>query len=197
MSKKGFTLIELIMVLVLISIVAAVAAPALFRGTSEISVLAFAKKAGEDIRYAQALAMKRHNLDTPSSSSPSFRYRIRFNVADANCAGANQYAIVNDADYDGTWGENPNGSGVVESARNPATGETYFCVKLDSGDFAGFTVAADFGGSVPGIIEFDTLGIPYDSDGSKLTASKTAVISKGGSSSSITITPNTGMVTVQ
>lgn len=196
-GEKGFTLIELIMVIVLISIVAAAVSPFIFRGTNPVSVGAFARKVKDDIRYAQTLALLRSNLDTPDASNPTFSYRIKFNTADANCTGTNQYAIVNDADSNGTWGENPNASGSVESARNPASGADYFCVQLDSGDYNGFTVSADFGGSVPGVLEFDNTGTPYDSDGIKLTAAKTLTVARGSETMTITVTPNTGMVALQ
>lgn len=197
MDNRGFTLIELILVIVLVSIVAALAAPVIFGGRGRLTTAAMAAKVKDDIRYTQSLAMQRNRLDTPNATNPSFTYRIRFNVPDANCPGADQYTIVNDADNNGTWGENPNSSGVVESARVPATGASYFCVQLVSGDYKGFTISADFGGSVPGILEFDGSGIPYNSDHVKLAAMKSIIISKDGVTSTATVTPNTGMVTVQ
>lgn len=197
MGSRGFTIIELIMTVLLAALLAAVAVPYLFRGQAPITVSAFARKVADDMRYAQSLAMMRSNLDTPQASNPYFIYRIRFNVADANCPGTNQYTIVNDADNNGTWGQNPNGAGVIESGRYPATGSPYFCVQMDSGDFAGQVVSADFGGTAPGVLAFDSLGVPYDSDGAPLTAQKTVTVSKGGETASVTITPNTGLVAVQ
>lgn len=197
MGRNGFTLIELVMVLVLAGIIAAVASPFLFKGSVAITVPAFAAKVLDDIRYAQNRSMMRSNLDTPEVNNPVFYYRIRFNVADANCTGTNQYTIVNDADNNGTWGENPNSAGVTESAREPSKGADYFCVQMDSGDYAGFTIAADFGGSVPSVLQFDSLGVPYDSDGARIVALKTVTVSKSGESASITITPNTGHAALQ
>lgn len=192
--KKGFTVIELIMVMVVVAILAAAAAPSLLKGSGSVSALAFAKKLRSDIRYAQTLAMHRHRLDTPASANPEFRYRIRFNVADPGCPYAAQYNIVNDADNNGLWGEDPNGGGAVESARNPSTGDAYFCVRLDSGDFSGFTIGADFGGAEPGTLEFDTYGRPYDSDKTPLAASVAVTITRAGESASVAIAPNTGRV---
>lgn len=197
MDNKGFTIIELVMVIILVAVVAVAASPLIFRGTESVTTAAFAGKIRDDIRYTQSLALLRSRLDTPTATNPTFAYRIRFNVADANCSGTNQYTIVNDADNNGTWGENPNASGTIESARNPATGEEYFCVQLDSGTYAGFTVSANFGGAVAGILEFDNFGIPYDSDRAKLTAAKSVAVSKGSESMTITVTPNTGLSAIQ
>lgn len=197
MGEKGFTIIELIMTMLLAAILAAVAAPYLFRGQAPLTVPAFARKVADDIRYAQSLAMLRGGLDTPQTTNPYFLYRIRFNVADANCPGASQYAIVSDADNNGAWGEFPNGSGQVESGRLPSTGAEYFCVSMESGDYAGFTIAADFGGSIPGALSFDSLGVPLDSDGAGLTAVKTITVSRGGESALITVTPKTGFTAAQ
>lgn len=194
---KGFTILELIMVIALIAIVSAIAAPMLLRGSNPVAAGALARKVRDDIRYAQSLAFLRSNLDTPNVTNPVFMYRMRFNVADPNCPGANQYTIVYDANGNGAWGENPNGGGVVESAKDPATGKDYFCVQLDSGAYAGFTISANFGGTTPGVLQFDTNGIPYDSDNVMLTAPKTVTVAKGTDSVTLTVTPNTGAVIMQ
>lgn len=195
MKNHGFTLIEMIMVIVLVVILAVVAAPMIFRAGTSISVHAMSKKIRDDILYAQSLAMQRHKLSAPTTNvtNPVFRYRVRFNYNDiTNCPGTDNYSIVNDSDFDGTWGED-----ATESAREPSTGEDFFCVLLDTGDFAGITVSADFGGSTPGLLEFDHFGVPYDSDGVRLTAVKTITVSRAAETAVISITPYTGRVTIQ
>ena len=196
-SRGGFTLIELVMVIVLIGIVLGVSAPVFFGNSSGIEVGAMVRKVQSDIRYTQSLAMNRSRLDTPNLSSPTYRYRIRFNVADSDCSYTNQYNVVSDADNNGTWGEYPNGASFVESAREPSGGNEYFCVQLDTGDYAGITVTADFGGGEAGTLEFDTLGIPYDSDGAKLMAPVNVTVAKGAASRTVTVTPYTGTVVLQ
>ncbi|MBI5970820.1 MAG: prepilin-type N-terminal cleavage/methylation domain-containing protein [Deltaproteobacteria bacterium] len=193
-KKTGFTLIEVIMVMAVAAILFVAVAPSMLKGAGAVSALSFAKKLRSDMRYAQTLAMTRYKLNTPPSVNPEFRYRIRFNAADANCPYASQYTIVNDADGNGLWGENPNAAGAVESARDPSTGDDYFCVRLDSGNFSGFTISANFGGAEPGVLEFDTYGRPYNSDKTALASSVTVTITRGVESASILVTPNTGRV---
>ncbi len=193
-KRGGFTLIEVIMAIAVVAILAVAVAPSMLKGGGTVSAASFAKKLRSDMRYAQTLAMTRYRLNTPSSVSPEFRYRIRFNAADASCPYASQYTIVNDADGNGVWGENPNASGAVESAREPSTGDEYFCVRLDSGNYSGFTVSVNFGGAEPGTLEFDTYGRPYDSDKTALASTTTVSITKAGESASILVAPNTGRV---
>ncbi|CAG1012160.1 hypothetical protein BURC_00121 [Burkholderiaceae bacterium] len=197
MENKGFTIIELLLTMLLAAILAAAAASYLFKGEAPLSVQAFAEKVCDDVRYAQSLAMLRSALETSQNSNPYFIYRVSFNGADPNCPGLNQYTIVNDADNNGSWGERPNGGGQVESARMPSTGSDYFCVSLENGDYDGFSIAADFGGAVPGVLAFDSLGVPLDSDGAALAASKDITVSKGGESVLISISPKTGFTAVQ
>jgi prepilin-type N-terminal cleavage/methylation domain-containing protein len=196
-NKRGFTLIELIMIIVLIGIISATVVPSLFQDGATMSVSATARKIADDIRYTQALAMARHKLTATTATNPAFRFRIRFNVADTDCSGSDQYNIVSDQDNDGTWGENPNGASIIESAIDPVTRAGYFCVQLNTGDFTGIAASVNFGGSEIGTLEFDSVGIPYDSDGSKLTVTKTITVSKGGQSASVVVTPNTGRVYLQ
>ncbi|CAG0983094.1 hypothetical protein GPROT1_02450 [Gammaproteobacteria bacterium] len=197
MDEKGFTITELLMTLIMAAVLSAGAAFYLMGGDKGMTAHAFARKIANDVRYAQSLAMHRSGLETPQKTNPSFLYRIRFNSPDPNCPGASQYAIVNDADNNGTWGEAPNGSGQIESARDPATGEEYFCVSMDTGEYAGFTVSADFGGPLPGVLSFDTFGTPLDSDGVQLFSVKTISITKGGELVLVTVTPKTGFTVVQ
>lgn len=198
MNENGFTLIELLMVLLLSAILAATASLFLFGGSANVTSAALAKKIRDDIRYTQGLAMAGVKLNVSTAQAPVFRYRIRFNVPDANCAGAAQYTIINDADYNGAWGENPNASGVVESARNPSDGAAYFCIKLNTENFTGLTVAADFGATVGDarILEFDNYGVPYNADGRMQTAGAVTITS-GTQTATVTVTPNTGLAVAQ
>ncbi|MBI5874511.1 MAG: prepilin-type N-terminal cleavage/methylation domain-containing protein [Deltaproteobacteria bacterium] len=195
MQNKGFSLIELIMVMALVAIVAAVVVPLIFRGGSTMTAAAMARKVKADIQYAQELAMAKNNMAqvwTGAAWCPAQpqNYRIRMNFA------ANQYEIYNDQDGDGIWGEDSNACTVSEDVRNPSSGEVFFLIQLTGAGnpYTGITLNANFGGATPGVLEFDALGIPYDSDGNRLTADKTITIAKDGETAQITVTQNTGRV---
>jgi len=149
-NHKGFTLIELVMILVLIGILAAVAAPK-FVDVSSTNAAAFADKLRADIRYAQNLAMTRNQ-----------KYRVYINVPPAPAGPGGGYAVVNDANGNGTWGE------AGEFAREPA-GTGNLRVVLGAGDYAGVTVSPNT------FIEFDSLGRPT-MGGTTLTVSGGATV---------------------
>jgi len=159
-ASGGFTLVELVMVLVLIGILAVFAAPKMLSVTSTKSDT-FARKLRADIRYAQNLAM-----------SENRRYRVYLNTSPGPAKG---YAVVNDANGNGTWGE------AGEIAADPAGGGS-LSIALDTGDFVGITVSTPAGG----FIEFDSLGRPTAGGGTVLT------VSPGGLT--VTITAQTGAV---
>lgn len=144
MDNKGFTLIELVMILVLIGIIAAVAVPRLGDVTGMKSS-SFADKLRADIRYAQNLAMTENQ-----------RYRVYVNIAPAPAPAG--YAVANDTDGDGTWGE------AGEFAADPA-GSGNLSITLNAGEYAGITVAPNT------FVEFDALGRPTVGGGTVLTLS--------------------------
>jgi prepilin-type N-terminal cleavage/methylation domain-containing protein len=167
MNRKGFTLIELVMVLILIGIVASVIAPRLGE-MSSVEAGVFADKLRADLRYAQNLAMTRKQ-----------RYRAYFDASPAPNPG---YAVVNDANGNGTWGE------AGEFAQDPAGGGS-LSVALNTGKYAGIGFSSiGFAGSY---LEFNSLGVPFDGGGA-LIADKSVTISPGGAT--ITVTARTGAV---
>ena len=167
MKHGGFTLIELVMVIVLIGILAVYAAPKLGNITSTNSG-AFTDKLRADIRYAQNLAMSQNRS-----------YRIYFNTAPSSNPG---YAVVNDANADG-WGT----TGANEYAQDPARSGN-LSIALNAGQYAGITFSAiGFSGNY---VEFNSLGVPYDSLGA-LTVSKSVTVSPVGT---VTVTAQTGAV---
>ena len=134
-NQHGFTLIELIIIIVLLAIMAAVAIPRMGDVTA-MKAAATAEKLKSDIRYAQELAMTQNRS-----------YRVYFNTSPA--PSPDGYAVVNNADGDANWGE------AGEFAPDP-TGKGNLSVILNSGDYGGVTVSTPAGG----YIEFNSLGKP-------------------------------------
>ena len=120
MNCKGFTFIELVMVIVLIGIIAVYAAPRLSNVT-DTKAGAFVDKLRADIRYAQNLAMTGNQ-----------RYRVYFNGSGGG-APASGYIVVNNA--------------TGEIALDPAGGGNLI-VTLNTGNYAGITVSTPAGGFI-------------------------------------------------
>jgi len=159
-NQHGFTLIELVVIIVLLAILAAVAIPRL-GDVASTKAAATAAKIKSDIRYAQELAMTRNRS-----------YRVYFNSAPAPASG---YAVVNDANNNGAWGE------AGEFAPDPS-GKGNLSVTLNSGDYAGVTASLSAGS----YISFNSLGRPTTGGGATIT------MSPGGYT--ITIFAETGAV---
>lgn len=112
MNRKGFTLIELVMILVLIGILAAVVVPRLGNVTTT-NATAFVDKLRADIRYAQNLAMTRGK-----------RTRIVFS--------ASSYTISRDS-------SGASNCSAFTTASDPASGGN-LAVVLNTGKYAGITI---------------------------------------------------------
>ncbi len=163
MTQRGFTLLELIMILVLISIISVFAAPRLGDVTST-NAGAFTHKLRADIRYAQNLAMSQNR-----------RFRVYFNTAPSPNPG---YAVVNDLNGNGTWGE------AGEVAMDPAKSGN-LSIALNAGQYTGITVSTPAGGYV----EFNSLGSPTVGNGAVITVYSNLV-----TAGTLTITAQTGAV---
>lgn len=164
MGSRGFTLIELVMVIVLIAIIGAYLAPKL-TDVPASNAGAFVNKLRADLRYAQNLAM-----------STGRRHRVYVNTAPAAGSG---YVVVNDANGNLAWGE----AAAGEIAVNPAGGGN-LSVTLNAGEFTGITVSTPPGG----YIEFNALGAPV-SGAVTLTVFGNAV-----PAGTVTVTARTGAV---
>lgn len=178
MGRRGFTLIELVMVIVLLGILAAFVAPNLGNITST-KAGAFSDKLRADIRYAQNVAMRGND-----------RVRIYFNgtAGGGVTAPAAGYAIA----YDSSAANN---CGAFTSVPDPS-GRGNLTVTLMAGDFANISVTPS--ASIV-CVEYDTLGRPYDCSlnlGSCTTTASagniTVTINPIGSV--VTITAQTGAV---
>ena len=112
MNRKGFTLIELVMVIVLIGIIAVFVAPRLGNITST-KTGPFMDKLKADIRYAQNLAMTRNRRTQVNLTNTSYSVSQDDSAAN-NCSS---FATVMD----------------------PAEGG-WLSVTLDTGSYAGITI---------------------------------------------------------
>jgi MSHA pilin protein MshC len=173
-EQRGFTLIELVMVLVLIGILAAFVAPKLGNVTST-KAGSFTDKLRADMRYAQDLAMTRN-----------MRSRIYFNGAAMPGIGAAPnpgYEVVTSAT--GTCS-------ALSPASDPAGGGT-LAVTLGSGDYSGLTIAPSMT-----CLEYDSLGQPYScvagSCSTVLSGMTVTVNANGAPTRAVTISPQTGAV---
>lgn len=171
MDRNGFTLIELVMVIVLISIIAVFLAPRMVSVTST-NAGAFVDKLRADVRYAQGLAM-----------TQNARSRVYFNnTGTAPTAG---YAVVS---------SNTTTCTAFSAAIDPA-GTGNLTVTLNTGSYAGITVA-----STTNCLEYDSLGRPYDCIGnlgicSAVATGATITINGNGVAvGAIAVTTQTGAV---
>lgn len=152
-ENKGFTLIELVMVIVLLGIIAAVAIPRMVDVTST-TCISFSDKMRADIRYAQNLAMTQNQ-------------RIRV-------------AIISPNSYNITISSS--GIPVIDRATSRAYPYTLS---------AGITFGA---ATFNSYLEFDAMGVPYESTGVITVARTLSILANGSSCQTITITPQTGAV---
>ena len=132
---RGFTLIELVMVMVIVGIMAVVASP-IFQNFPQMRAEMAAFKLRSDIRYAQIFALQ-----------SSLTTRIVFNAV------TNSYQLEHD-----------NGVGGYIPIVNPANRDNY-TVNFNTGDFQGVTLssvqlAAPTAGN-PNIIIFNGAGAPF------------------------------------
>jgi MSHA pilin protein MshC len=175
MDRKGFTIIELVVVIILIGIMAAFVAPRLGNiiGTN---ASAFTDKLRADIRYAQNLAMTRNS-----------RTRVYFNGTGI-APNPDGYAVVIDTSA------LRNCTGFTPAA-DPA-GEVSLSVVLNTGNYAGITVTP----AGMNCLEYDALGRPYNCNAvpaNCLSPASGLIISVNASAvvvDTVTVTIQTGAV---
>lgn len=170
-GNNGFTLIELVIILIVLGIIAAVAIPRL-ADTTSLKASATARKLRSDIAYAQELAMTRN-----------LRTRVYFNGT-GTAPAPQGYAVVIDNSASGNCAS-------FAAVTDPAGGGS-LGVTLDSGDYAGIT-------AVPSMtcLEYDSLGRPYDCIANLAVCSATAggmSITFSPSGTVVTVTNQTGKV---
>lgn len=171
MNTRGFTLIELILLLVLIGIIAAVALPRM-GDIKQTEAAAFVEKLKADMRAASMLA-----------TSKNIRSRVYFNSA--GTAPAAGYSLVLSTG---------NGCPGFAAAMDPATNGPW-AVALNTGIYAGITVVPSIA-----CLEYDSLGRPYDCSGlgnvcAAAQAGMTVTVQGNGvNAGTVTVSAGTGAV---
>ena len=165
-SSSGFTLIELVLIIVIISILSAWVVPKFGTFINEIKISGASKRLVNDIRYAQSRAATSQQC-----------HRLSY-------TGATTYEVRN-------MGMACPASGSGTLILYPLT-QGNFTVDLNRLEFSGVnvTLPTGLGGDY---VEFDSLGNPYDGSG-LLATSKNVVLTAGVQSKTVTIQARTGQV---
>jgi len=164
--EGGFTLIELVLTIIVIAILGAVVSLGL-SSLSSVRLDNAVKKVVGDLRYAQQLAMTT---------------RIRHGL---EVESLTQYTVHQDLPPD-------------TAIKDPVDLGSNFVVNFDTyqqGQISGvqFAAATPFCGG--GVIEFNAIGEPTDTNGTLLGCAASVVMNYSGNSRTITIEPNTGNLT--
>ena len=124
-DDPGFTFIELVMIIVLVSLVAVMAAPRLANITG-VKAAATARKLQADVSYAQNLAMtsnRRHRVVFPSTTS--YEVRDAAGALATNPDGGVPFALTMDAGITLSW--NLNGDAALNrGVEFDSLGRPYF-----------------------------------------------------------------------
>src|SRR3989338_5097170 len=202
MSNKGFSIIELVVVMIIVSIVAAVTIPLIFRGGATMTVAAMARKIKSDIQYAQEMAMARR-------ASTGFAQPVRARIIFDTAAESYNIVMVNDADGDNLWGE-AGPPQEWEYATDPFTRDSFtLSLNIPDTPYTGITInSASFPATgctshaTNPVLEFDSLGIPYCVNNGvggtsvRMDSPGSVSISKAGETATVNITQNTGRVSI-
>jgi prepilin-type N-terminal cleavage/methylation domain-containing protein len=162
---KGFTLIEIIMVIVIIAILTVAVIPSMTQVMNGVKVKGAARKLVEDIRYAQGMAMSKHTNTT-----------IVFNVINATCSG---YSLFN----------NDTGARLLD----PFTLGNAKMVFGSGNQFEGVYIESagvQFSGT--NTLRFDYQGNPQNGAAAALSGNSTINFDCGDETSKVTVVAGTG-----
>jgi len=164
-TSRGFTLIELVMVIIVIGIVAVYAAPRF--NLDDYEVTEAASEVVEAIRYTQALAMEHSGLADSDTDGNEDLYCFRI-------AGNNYAVSISDSN-----------SNPAVNVADPVTGAVSYTQSWGTG------ITFNPAPSVNDIC-FSSRGEPIDINGAALGANATITVRSGGANSIITVEQLTG-----
>ncbi len=164
-GRVGFTVVELIMIIVIISILAAMAIPKFTDAYADIKLNGCARRIINDIRHLQQLAISTRYLHWVVFDKTNNLYRL-YGEDPVNQGKANRILITV-------------GDATVE-LDDIADGVTISSVNL--------------GGLNKNEIEFDELGIPSDINGNELNAPGSITITYQGEDRTVEVAERTGRV---
>ncbi len=170
MNNKGFTIAELVVVIIIAAILAAVAVPQFGRYWAGIKTGNAAMKIASDVRYAQNRA-----TTTQRRARVTFSSSTTYNIQSCPIA----------APYSTSTCKCP------DPADNQWVSAAGFPVNLNNTEFSGVTITAPAAGSW---LEFDSLGKPYINPCSTTSTGINITLLYSGSTETIIVTQQTGMV---
>jgi MSHA pilin protein MshC len=163
-SSRGFTLIELIMVMVLISVIAIYAAPRF--NPDDYDVTEAASEVIEALRYTQVLSMEHSGMDTDADSNSDF-YCMRMT--------ANGYTV--------SLIDN-NSLPLATLVADPVTGGASYTQSWAAGAITLAPTVND--------VCFSSQGEPVNTAGAALAADVTITVTSGSSNATVTVEEITG-----
>jgi prepilin-type N-terminal cleavage/methylation domain-containing protein len=175
MGKKGFSLIELVLVLVVIAILAALVSSQI-DSINTIKLNNAVSKVVADLRYAQQLSTStrtRHGLMIESAQQ--FSIHVDNGGVDSYLKDPTKLGQNFVVDFDGY--QQGQFSGVRFGSVTPFCSGPPGCATCGS------------------VVEFDSLGSPTDTTGASLCSTTITLTKSGAANQTITIEANTGKVT--
>jgi prepilin-type N-terminal cleavage/methylation domain-containing protein len=170
-TDRGFSMIEAIVVLIIIAILAPIVVSQAFKQADTTPLITEAEILKANLRYAQIRAM--NDTMTWGLYLEETKYSLYKNGSKASIGFPGRYK--GDKEYedykDSYCYNNPNELAV-------------YCIKNN--------VAVSSGAGTT--ITFNAWGVPVDGSGTALSSNTTVTLSLGGSSSTVTITKNTGYI---
>lgn len=166
--QEGFTVIELVLVLTLVSIISAVAIP-LFIDIGGTTADAAAKKVMADLSSVRRMARNRNNTFSAIFDTTAETYTLVLYDPVAN---------------------------TETTITDPLTQKPMVINFKTAPGLKGVDLqSVDFGGTNK--IRFTSPGVPQDGSNANLTTTGTIVLKDGGKTASIIVQPNTGEVSLQ